>query len=225
MQPSEPSSDDCGGASMVDERARLGEMLADLEGYLDGLREKQGVTEAEYLAEDDLQDIVERRLQKATQTCIDAGRRTGRIEGRDLSEATNADVLAALVDLGVLPESHRQEFVEIGGLRNVLAHRYRHVDDTEIYDVYDDLDRLERFSEAVYRYLHDDSRLPIPARRQLRRSCVATYRRSPRRGQLSAARDYARPYGDVRFAKRGEVGWRVRGETGPLRPARGRRGG
>jgi uncharacterized protein YutE (UPF0331/DUF86 family) len=143
---------------MVDERARLREMLAELEGYLDGLREKQGVTEQEYLTDGDLQDIVERRLEKATQTCIDAGRRIGRIEGRDLSEATNADVFAALVDLGVLPEAHRQEFVDIGGLRNVLAHRYRHIDDTEIYEIYHDLDRLERFSEAVYRYLHDDSR-------------------------------------------------------------------
>lgn len=132
-------------------------MLADLEGYLDGLRSKQGVTERGYLADDDLQDVVERRLEKATQTCIDIGRRIGRIEGRDLSEATNADVFAALVDLGVLPETHRQEFVDIGGLRNVLAHRYRHIDDTEIYEIYHDLDRLERFSEAVYRYLHEDS--------------------------------------------------------------------
>lgn len=140
---------------MVDERARLREMLADLEEYLDGLREKQSVTEQEYLVEDDLQDIVERRLEKATQTCIDVGRRVGRIEGRDLSEATNADVFIALVDLGVLPETYRQEFVEIGGLRNVLAHRYRHINDTEIYEVYHDLERLERFSEAIYQYLHD----------------------------------------------------------------------
>jgi uncharacterized protein YutE (UPF0331/DUF86 family) len=140
---------------MVDERTRLREMLADLEGYLDGLREKQGVTERVYLEDDDLQDIVERRLEKATQTCIDAGRRIGRIEGRDLNEATNADVFIALVDLGVLPETYRQEFAEIGGLRNVLAHRYRRIDDTEIYEIYHDLERLERFSEAVYQYLHD----------------------------------------------------------------------
>lgn len=51
---------------MVEERARLREMLADLESFLDGLREKQGVTEQEYRTDVDLQDIVERRLEKAT---------------------------------------------------------------------------------------------------------------------------------------------------------------
>jgi hypothetical protein len=45
-------------------------MLADLEAYLDGLREKQDVTKQRYETDTDLQDIVERRLEKATQTCV-----------------------------------------------------------------------------------------------------------------------------------------------------------
>lgn len=77
------------------------------------------------------------------------------MEGRDLGDATNAEVFVALVEMDVLPDSHRQAFIDIGGLRNVLAHRYRHIDATEIYEAYHDLDRLERFAEAVYRYLHD----------------------------------------------------------------------
>lgn len=142
---------------MVDERARLREMLAELEEYLDGLRDKQGVPKERFETDADLQDIVERRLEKATQTCIDIGRLIGRLEGRNLNEVTNAEVFVALVDLDVLPPSHRQEFIDIGGLRNVLAHRYRHIDTGEIYEVYHDLDRLERFSEAIYRYLHEDA--------------------------------------------------------------------
>jgi len=131
-------------------------MLADLEEFLDGLREKQGVPREDFKTDTDLQDIVERRLEKATQTCIDLGRLIGRLEGRDLDEVTNAEVFVALVELDVLPTSHRQEFIDIAGLRNVLAHRYRHINTTEIYEVYHDLDRLERFSEAIYRYLHDN---------------------------------------------------------------------
>ena len=142
---------------MVDERARLREMLAELEEYLDGLRDKQGVPKERFETDADLQDIVERRLEKATQTCIDIGRLIGRLKGRNLNEVTNAEVFVALVDLDVLPPSHRQEFIDIGGLRNVLAHRYRHIDTGEIYEVYHDLDRLERFSEAIYRYLHEDA--------------------------------------------------------------------
>lgn len=140
---------------MVDDRTRVRELLADLEEYLDGLREKQGVTKERYEADADLQDIVERRLEKATQTCIDIGRLIGRLEERELDAATNAEVFVALVDMGILPASHRQEFIDIGGLRNVLAHRYRQIDTTEIYEIYHDLERLERFSEAIYRYIHN----------------------------------------------------------------------
>jgi uncharacterized protein YutE (UPF0331/DUF86 family) len=117
---------------MVDEQVRVHEMLADLEEYLDGLREKQGVPREDFKADTDLQDIVERRLEKATQTCIDIGQLIGRLEGRDLDEETNAEVFVGLVELDVLPTSHRQEFIDIAGLRNVLAHRYRHINTEEI---------------------------------------------------------------------------------------------
>lgn len=73
-----------------------------------------------------------------------------------MSSETNADVLAMLVEIGVLPESHRQEFIDIAGLRNVLAHRYRHIDSSEIHDSYHNLERLELFSESVYLYLRDE---------------------------------------------------------------------
>lgn len=78
---------------MVDDRTRCRELLADLEEYLDGLREKQGVDREAYTADADLQDIVERRLEKATQTCIDIGRLIGRLEGRDLGEVAPPGVI------------------------------------------------------------------------------------------------------------------------------------
>lgn len=141
---------------MVENRARIRELLAELENSLDGLREKQGVPRERYVADVDIQDIVERRLEKATQTCLDIGRLVGRLEGRDLHESTNAGVFVELVDLGVLPRDYREEFIDIGGLRNVLAHQYRDINADEIYDVYHDLERLERFSESIYRYVHDE---------------------------------------------------------------------
>jgi uncharacterized protein YutE (UPF0331/DUF86 family) len=141
---------------MVDPETRFREMLADLEALLDGLREKQGVSRQEYETDRDLQDIVERRLEKATQTCIDIGQVVCRLEGHEVGDSTNADVLARLVDIGVLPQSNRDEFVEIAGLRNVLAHRYRHIDSGEIYESYHDLARLEAFSEAIYLYVHEE---------------------------------------------------------------------
>lgn len=140
---------------MVEERERLREMLADLETTLEGLRDKQGISKREYEADRDRQDIVERRLEKATQTCLDIARRLCLLEGRKIGDATNAETVAELVEMGVLPASHRQEFIDIAGLRNVLAHRYRHIDSAEIYETYHDLERLELFSEAVFLYLRD----------------------------------------------------------------------
>lgn len=142
---------------MVEDRRRVRELLADLEGYLDGLRGKQGVSRKRYVADNDLQDIVERRLEKAAQTCIDIARLVGRLEGQNLGNETNTEVFIVLVELGVLSGSRRQEFVDTGGLRNVLAHRYRHIDAGEIYETYHNLERLERFSESVYRYIHENA--------------------------------------------------------------------
>ena len=139
---------------MVEDRQRARELLADLEELLDQLHEKQGVSYGQYEADVDLQDIVERRLEKSCQTCIDLGRLIGRLEGTDLGDATNTEVFVELVGARVLPKSRRQEFIDIGGLRNVLAHRYRHVNDEEIYEIYHDLEPFERFSEAIYHYLH-----------------------------------------------------------------------
>lgn len=56
--------------------------------------------------------------------------------------------------MDVIPASHRQEFIDIGGLRNVPAHRHRHINTEEIYNVFHDLDRIERFSESIYQYIH-----------------------------------------------------------------------
>lgn len=140
---------------MVNEWTRLRELLADLEADLDHLRVKQGVSMQTYESDDDLQAIVEHRLEAVTQTSIDIGRRICRIEGRDTTDLTHAEVFGTLVELGVCPESHRQAFIDIGGLRNVLTHRYRDIDSEQIYEIYHDLDRLERFSEAVYQYLQE----------------------------------------------------------------------
>jgi uncharacterized protein YutE (UPF0331/DUF86 family) len=149
------SSGDSNGVIMVEERERLREMLADLETTLARLRDKQGVSKQAYEADRDRQDIVERRLERATQTCLDIARRICVLEERELGDTTNAATLAELVDMGVLPASHRQEFVDIAGLRNVLAHRYRHIDSEEIYETYHDLERLELFSESIYLYLQE----------------------------------------------------------------------
>lgn len=151
------SNDESRTANMVEERERIREMLADLETTLDGLREKQGISKQAYETDRDRQDIVERRLERATQTCLDIARRLCLLEERELGDATNAETLDELVEMGVLPAERHQEFVDIAGLRNVLAHRYRHIDATEIYETYHDLERLERFSESVYLYLRNNA--------------------------------------------------------------------
>jgi uncharacterized protein YutE (UPF0331/DUF86 family) len=50
---------------------RVKSKLGDLETYLRGLAEKQGCSRKEYLRDRDLQDIIERRFEKATQASLD----------------------------------------------------------------------------------------------------------------------------------------------------------
>lgn len=60
---------------------RVRSKLGKLEEYLRGLDEKRGVSREEYLEDRDLQDIVERRFEKAIQASLDVASHIVSAEG------------------------------------------------------------------------------------------------------------------------------------------------
>ena len=106
---------------------------------LDHLREagrhletKQSLTRTEFLQDWEQEDIVERELEKAVQSCIDCGTRIIAEKGWERAE-DNHEVFDILAKHGVIPAKLAQEIKELVGLRHILAHEYRHVRAEEVY--------------------------------------------------------------------------------------------
>ena len=111
---------------MVDEGLIL-RKLADLEEYLEQLKEFQGVTLDAYLSDWKTQRIVERTLQMMIETCAD-------IAGHIISDKgfripkSYADTFRVLEDNKVIEPDLLQNMVKMSKFRNVIVHQYDNVD-------------------------------------------------------------------------------------------------
>jgi len=101
--------------------------LADLEEYLEQLKEFQGVTLDAYLSDWKTQRIVERTLQMMIETCAD-------IAGHIISDKgfripkSYADTFRVLEDNKVIEPDLLQNMVKMSKFRNVIVHQYDNVD-------------------------------------------------------------------------------------------------
>ena len=111
---------------MVDEGLIL-RKLADLEEYLEQLKEFQGVTLDAYLSDWKTQRIVERTLQMMIETCAD-------IAGHIISDKgfripkSYADTFRVLEDNKVIEPDLLPNMVKMSKFRNVIVHQYDNVD-------------------------------------------------------------------------------------------------
>ena len=107
-----------------------------VEECLEILADKQSVTRDQFRTDTDTRDVVERRLEKASQACIDVARMLLRdIEGE--APGSNAAAMRRLHEVGVLDGETAESMAQAALFRNVLAHEYGDVLDQDI--VYDAL--------------------------------------------------------------------------------------
>lgn len=134
------------------ESDRVQSKLGALEEYLRGLEEKRGVSLEKYLGDRDLQDIVERRFEKAIQASLDVAAHIVSAEG--FREPNNyGDLFEILGEERVLSEDLVPKMVEMAGFRNVLAHEYSGIDDERVYQHLNNLERFRRFAKQVYGFV------------------------------------------------------------------------
>src|SRR6056297_1047816 len=77
----------------------------------------------EFLRDEYLQDIVERNLEVAIQSCIDIANRIISLDGLEKPR----DYYGAIIRLGeenILPYDFTQNFAPVAGFRNILIHEY-----------------------------------------------------------------------------------------------------
>jgi uncharacterized protein YutE (UPF0331/DUF86 family)/predicted nucleotidyltransferase len=137
------------------DKERVTELLRLINEDIQVLRRKGVVTIAEYAASQDLQAIVERRLQTATEGCINVGNhlvaRLGLRAPQDY-----ADVFRVLGDNGVLPNALVRQMADMARFRNLLVHVYWAIDHERVHNsLADRLAILDSFVRTIAGWLPD----------------------------------------------------------------------
>jgi uncharacterized protein YutE (UPF0331/DUF86 family)/predicted nucleotidyltransferase len=137
------------------DKERVTELLRLINEDIQVLRRKGLVTAAEYAASQDLQAIVERRLQTAAEGCITIGNhlvaRLGLRAPQDY-----ADVFRVLGDNGVLPNALVRQMADMARFRNLLVHVYWAIDHERVHNALADrLAILDSFVRTIAGWLTD----------------------------------------------------------------------
>jgi len=124
---------------------RLKKCLIKLEPFKEKSKE-------EFLRDEYLQDIVERNLEVAIQSCIDIA---NRIISLDELEKPK-DYYGSIIRLGeesILPHDFAQKFAPIAGFRNILIHEYLDIDWDEVYKNLQKIDQFYKFMDYIKKWL------------------------------------------------------------------------
>ncbi len=135
------------------EKDRVTEFLRLLSNDLNTLREKTQISKEIYRGSRDIQAIVERRLQTATESCINVGNHLiARLGLRP--PADYADVFRAMGEGQLLPSDLVDQMTDMARFRNLLVHVYWAIDHEKVYDSLRlRLATLEAFASHISRWV------------------------------------------------------------------------
>lgn len=135
------------------EKDRVTEFLRLLSGDLKTLREKTEIPKEVYRGSRDIQAIVERRLQTATESCINVGNHLiARLGLRP--PADYADVFRVMGEAQLLPAELIDQMTDMARFRNLLVHVYWAIDHEKVYDsLRSRLGTLEAFASHMSRWV------------------------------------------------------------------------
>ena len=119
------------------------------------LRRHQSVTVEDYLADEDLQWLIERGLERAAACVLDIGAHVLAILGQPVPDDYTA-VIDALASAGILTAAFTRSFRAMAGFRNILVHEYLKIDPVVVVNVlHEHLDDFEAFDAQVLGALRD----------------------------------------------------------------------
>ncbi len=123
--------------------------LRKLNDYLRSLRQMQAVSMDEYLDDDNIQTIVERKLQLAIQACMDIGSYLiGQLGLTAPDEPEN--VFVVLGREGIINRDLARRMVGMVRFRNILVHDYLEIDSHIVYhNLAGELDDFDQFSQEI----------------------------------------------------------------------------
>ncbi|WP_135305415.1 type VII toxin-antitoxin system HepT family RNase toxin [Haloarcula amylovorans] len=135
---------------------RLNRILAaveTIEESLGVLARKQRCSRADYKADSDTRDIVERRFVKMTEAAIDIAEEIVKYE-QGKPPTSNPASMRTLGEMDVLSGPLAEEMAQGARFRNVLSHTYGSIINHDVvYNALQDLERYRAFVQAVRDYL------------------------------------------------------------------------
>jgi uncharacterized protein YutE (UPF0331/DUF86 family) len=135
-------------AAILDRHAALTRAVA-------RLRRHQAVTLEDYLADEDLQWIVERGLERAVGCVLDIGAHVLATLGQPVPDDYTA-IIDQLASAGMLTGPFARSFRAMAGFRNVLVHAYLAIDPEVVLGVlHNHLDDFEAFDSQLLTALRD----------------------------------------------------------------------
>lgn len=111
--------------------------------------------------DEDAQDLVDRRMQKAIETCIDIAAHIVAAEKLGPAE-TSASLFQLLAKQNIIPNKLAEKLEKAVGLRNILVHEYTQIDYQLAYSNLDEkLADLSQFAQKIKNHL-SSIQLPRP---------------------------------------------------------------
>ncbi len=134
-----------------------------IDSMLDNLKtaiarmENMDLTLDDILGDEDVQDILDRRMQIAIENCIDIA--THLAAGLDLERKERAaDVFLLLLEHKVISDPIARKLAGAVGLRNILVHEYADIDYKLAYsDLKEKLQDLKSFAREVISFIEKQS--------------------------------------------------------------------
>lgn len=127
--------------------------LKKLDEYQKSLLRFQDIELNEYRADDDIQTIVERKLQLAIQTCIDISNYIiARNRFRIPDEEEN--IFLVLAQEGIIEEDLAERMKGMVNFRNILVHEYLEIDNDIVHkQLTGNILDFDHFAKSIVKYL------------------------------------------------------------------------
>ena len=127
--------------------------LKKLDGYYSSLLRFDGLSLADYSQSDDVQTIVERKLQLCIQTCIDItnyliSRKRLRIPDEE------GNIFVVLSEEGIIGKELAERMKGMVNFRNILVHEYLEIDNELVHrNLTQNLHDFNEFAQNIIQYL------------------------------------------------------------------------
>lgn len=137
---------------MVIDKTLLKNLLDNLKVTINKI-ERMDIALENVLEDEDIQDLLDRRMQVAVENCIDIA--THLAAGLDLPRKERAsDVFLLLAEKETISAELAQKLAGAAGLRNILVHEYMEIDYRLAYsDIDEKLLDLKQFGKEVLDFL------------------------------------------------------------------------